>query len=69
MAALLPDRVSRCAVVVGVAPFGAEGLDFFAGMDEETQQEWEHAVRGEGAMEPDGQAMLDWVEAGLPDLA
>src|SRR5215207_2731904 len=33
VAALLPDRVSRCAVVVGVAPFGAEGLDFFAGMD------------------------------------
>jgi pimeloyl-ACP methyl ester carboxylesterase len=68
VAALLPDRVSRCAVVVGVAPLRAEGLDFYAGMDVETQQEWEHAVRGEAAMEPAGQAMLDWVEVGLPEL-
>lgn len=31
-AALLPDRVTAAASVSGPAPFGAEGLDWFAGM-------------------------------------
>jgi pimeloyl-ACP methyl ester carboxylesterase len=33
-AALLPDRVSRAAVLVSLAPLGAEGLDWFDGMVE-----------------------------------
>ena len=38
VAALLPDRVTRCASVVGIGPADAEGLDFFAGMTgQETQ--------------------------------
>ena len=35
VAALLPDRVTRCASVVGIGPADAERLDFFAGMTEE----------------------------------
>ena len=31
-AALLPDRVTRAAALVGLAPWDAEGLDWFAGM-------------------------------------
>jgi pimeloyl-ACP methyl ester carboxylesterase len=31
-AALLPDRVTRAAVLVGLAPHGAAGLDWFDGM-------------------------------------
>jgi pimeloyl-ACP methyl ester carboxylesterase len=31
-AALLPDRVTRAAAMVGLAPVDAEGLDWFAGM-------------------------------------
>jgi pimeloyl-ACP methyl ester carboxylesterase len=31
-AALLPDRVTRAAALVGLAPRNAEGLDWFAGM-------------------------------------
>ena len=45
-AALLPDRVLACATVAGVAPFGAEGLDFLAGMGQENQQEFGAALAG-----------------------
>lgn len=31
-AALLPDRVLGAVIVAGLAPFGADGLDWFAGM-------------------------------------
>src|SRR5947209_5210464 len=33
VAARLPDRVLRARCIVGVAPFRAQGLDFYAGMD------------------------------------
>jgi pimeloyl-ACP methyl ester carboxylesterase len=67
-AALLPDRVSRCATVVGSAPFTAEGLDFYDGMDEFAQHGWEHALLGEAALEADWRETLDWVNAEMPDL-
>jgi pimeloyl-ACP methyl ester carboxylesterase len=35
VAALLPDRVTRCVGLKALAPYGAHGLDFFAGMDDE----------------------------------
>jgi pimeloyl-ACP methyl ester carboxylesterase len=38
-AALLPDRCAAAATLAGVAPFGAEGLDFTAGMGPETVEE------------------------------
>jgi pimeloyl-ACP methyl ester carboxylesterase len=67
-AALLPDRVSRCATVVGSAPFTAEGLDFYDGMDEFAQHGWEHALLGEAALESDWRETLDWVNAEMPGL-
>jgi pimeloyl-ACP methyl ester carboxylesterase len=67
-AALLPDRVLRCAVVVGVAPIAAEGLDFSAGMDEADWRSWELAIQGASALETDWQELLEWVRAGMPDL-
>jgi pimeloyl-ACP methyl ester carboxylesterase len=39
-AALLPDRVRRVAVLVGLAPRHAEGLDWYAGMTESNQREY-----------------------------
>jgi len=66
-AALLPDRVSRCAVVVGVAPFTAEGLDFSGGMDEDDRRAYEHAVHGATALEPDWQGVLAWLGTRLRD--
>ncbi|TCO32888.1 pimeloyl-ACP methyl ester carboxylesterase [Kribbella steppae] len=67
-AALLPDRVSRCATVVGSAPFTAEGLDFYDGMDDFARDIWLHGLEGAAALEADWQAMMDWVNAGMPEL-
>jgi pimeloyl-ACP methyl ester carboxylesterase len=46
VAALLPDRVTRCATIVAGAPYDAEGLDFFDGMDEATRADWQATVAG-----------------------
>jgi pimeloyl-ACP methyl ester carboxylesterase len=43
-AALLPGRVTRAAVLVSLAPFAAEGLDWFAGMAESNVREFTMAV-------------------------
>jgi pimeloyl-ACP methyl ester carboxylesterase len=51
-AALLPDRVRRCASVVGPAPFDAEGLDWFAGMSPGNVEEFTRARSGEAAYRP-----------------
>jgi pimeloyl-ACP methyl ester carboxylesterase len=51
-AAVLPDRVTRCASVVGPAPFDAEGLDWFAGMSAGNVTEFERAAAGEEAYRP-----------------
>jgi pimeloyl-ACP methyl ester carboxylesterase len=51
-AALLPDRVRRCASVVGAAPFDAEGLDWFAGMSPGNVEEFTQARLGEMAYRP-----------------
>ena len=66
--ALLPDRVTRCATVVGAAPFTAEGLDVFDGMDEEARTEWALPLRGEEAIERDWLETVDWIEQGLPGV-
>jgi pimeloyl-ACP methyl ester carboxylesterase len=50
-AALLAGRVTRTASVVGVAPFGLPGFDFFEGLNELSVTEFEVALRGRGAME------------------
>ena len=46
-AALLPERVVATALIAGLAPWEAEGLDFLAGMGAENHAELAAAVAGE----------------------
>jgi pimeloyl-ACP methyl ester carboxylesterase len=50
-AALLPDRVLAVVAASGLAPFGAEGLDWFAGMGPSGVTELGAATRGRPALE------------------
>ncbi|QMU72076.1 alpha/beta fold hydrolase [Streptacidiphilus sp. P02-A3a] len=50
-AALLPERVLGVVAVAGLAPFTAEGLDWFAGMAEAGEGELRASVRGAAALE------------------
>lgn len=43
-AALLPDRVTRVGVLVTLAPWAAEGLDWFAGMADSNVREYTEAA-------------------------
>jgi pimeloyl-ACP methyl ester carboxylesterase len=54
--ALLPDRVTRCASVVGPAPFGPGGLsreEFLEGMVEGNVREFGWALDGEDTLRPE----------------
>jgi pimeloyl-ACP methyl ester carboxylesterase len=51
-AAQLGDRVTRCASVVGPAPFDAVGLDWFDGMSPGNVEEFTRARSGEAAYRP-----------------
>jgi pimeloyl-ACP methyl ester carboxylesterase len=70
VAAELAGRVTRCAVVNGLAPPDAEGLDFYAGMAESEVEEW----RARTVPFPDAAAILEetrqWVDelAANPDI-
>lgn len=46
-AALLPERCAAAATMGGVAPYGAAGIDWFAGMGPENIEEFGAAVKGE----------------------
>jgi len=48
-AALLPERVAAVAALASVAPYDAEGLDFFAGMGEKNVEEFGVIFEGEEA--------------------
>jgi pimeloyl-ACP methyl ester carboxylesterase len=48
-AALLPDRVVAAASLASVAPYDAEGLDFFGGMGEQNVEEFSVIFQGEEA--------------------
>lgn len=58
-AALLPDRVLATATLAGVAPWPAEGLDWFAGMGPENLVEFQTSMQGAEALIPllDGEAV------------
>jgi pimeloyl-ACP methyl ester carboxylesterase len=43
-AALLPDRVTRAGVLVSLAPWAADGLDWFAGMSDSNVREYQAAA-------------------------
>jgi pimeloyl-ACP methyl ester carboxylesterase len=49
-AAELPGRCLAAASIAGVAPYGASGLDWLAGMGPENVEEFGIAVRGEAAL-------------------
>ena len=61
-AALIPDRVLGTALIAGVAPWDADGLDFLEGMGAETHVEFGAATRSEDElaayMEPFRQEIL-----------
>jgi pimeloyl-ACP methyl ester carboxylesterase len=50
-AALLPDRVIATATLAGVAPWPAEGLDWFTGMGQENLDEFGASMKGSDALE------------------
>ena len=50
-AALLPDRCDGAATLGGIAPFGAEGLDFMAGMGPLNVEEFGAAARSREDLE------------------
>jgi pimeloyl-ACP methyl ester carboxylesterase len=50
-AALLPDRVIATASLAGVAPWGADGLDWLGGMGPENLEEFGAALKGREAIE------------------
>lgn len=76
-AALLPGRCLAAASVAGVAPHGAEGLDWLADMGDENIEEFGAATTGEGPLTAFleaqaaalGQVQGEEIAAGLGDLA
>lgn len=63
-AAAMPDRVSRCATIVGAGPHDAADLDVFAGMSDEELDEWRCAQQGEDCLTGEFYTeSLDWVES------
>jgi pimeloyl-ACP methyl ester carboxylesterase len=61
-AALLGERVIAAVSLAGVGPFGAEGLDFLAGMGQENIEEFGAAVAGQ-------QELRAYLEQAAPMLA
>ncbi|MGH3008665.1 MAG: alpha/beta fold hydrolase [Gaiellaceae bacterium] len=51
-AALLPDRCVAAATLASVGPYGADGLDWLAGMGEANVQEFELVLAGAEVLEP-----------------
>jgi len=67
VAALLGERVTRCAVIVGVAPSTADEIQ--AEMPDDEQREWELGARGdEAGLAQDFDDFLRWFEAGMPEV-
>lgn len=51
-AALLPDRITRCAAVVSPAPYDGADLDWLAGMSAGNVEEFTRALEGEASYRP-----------------
>jgi pimeloyl-ACP methyl ester carboxylesterase len=50
--AALCDRLTACATLAGVGPWGAEGLDWLEGMGDENIREFDLVLAGEEALTP-----------------
>jgi pimeloyl-ACP methyl ester carboxylesterase len=77
-AALLPGRMTRAAVLVGLAPHGADGLDWFDGMAQSNVVEYTAAANGyedivahtkavASAVRADPASLIARLQAELPD--
>jgi pimeloyl-ACP methyl ester carboxylesterase len=62
-AAALPDRVSRCATLMGVGPHDAPDLDVTAGLSTEEVEEWRAVRTGEWLEGPYYREACEWVGA------
>ncbi|GAB2673631.1 alpha/beta fold hydrolase [Kribbella swartbergensis] len=72
VAALLPERVTRCATELGVADYTASDLDFFAGMSDDDVREWKDTERGEAwIVEHEYRDLVAWLDGPdpLPDVS
>ena len=49
-AALLPDRIRAAALIAGVAPYPADGLDYLGGIGAENIEEFNAALQGADAL-------------------
>lgn len=67
VAARLPDRVVRARCDVGVAPYPADGLDWFAGMDPNNVTEFGWALDGESGLVPNIERELAQMAARVAD--
>ena len=69
-AALLPERCRAAVTIAGVAPYHADGLDWFHGMAEENRREYRAAEAGAEAYEAFLQeGFLDVMHASPDELA
>jgi pimeloyl-ACP methyl ester carboxylesterase len=68
VAALLPERTTRAAVLVGIAPHGADGLDWFDGMAHSNVIEFTAAARGYEDIVAHTKAMANAVRANPANL-
>jgi pimeloyl-ACP methyl ester carboxylesterase len=62
-AALLPDRLTKAAVLVGIAPRGADGLDWYDGMTQSNVSEHAAAANGYEGLAAMTEAAADAVRA------
>jgi pimeloyl-ACP methyl ester carboxylesterase len=67
LAARLPGRCLAAASVVGAAPFGAEGVDFMAGMGPENLAEFSAAIEGPEALTANLEQQAKWLATVTPD--
>ena len=67
VAARLPDRVVRARCDVGCAPYPAEGLDWFGGMDQLNVTEFGWALDGEATLVPNIERELAEMAARVAD--
>ena len=69
-AALRPDRIIAAATLASVAPYGAEGLDWLAGMGQDNLDEFGAAEAGEATLRPFlAEASAGLIAAGPDGLA
>jgi pimeloyl-ACP methyl ester carboxylesterase len=69
-AALLPDRVAAAAAIGSIAPFGAPGLEYFAGMGEDNVEDIDLLLRDpEAARAKAAQDREEMFAASVEDLS